>query len=229
MGSSSSPKLVLTNDGSHTLYTKKYDEHYHSIHGSIGESKHVFIQSGYRWYINRNPSVEDILVFEVGLGTGLNALLTLVESATLNVSTNYTSIEAFPISNELIASLNFIERLALSDYEAAFNAIHKCEWSKLNKITPTFALAKLLYKLEDITLEQKYHVIYFDAFAPDKQPEMWQEDIFIAMYKALLNGGCLVTYCAKGVVKRRLKGVGFRIESIPGPPGKREMTRAVKD
>ena len=217
-------ELKITEDGSHTLFIPSLDETYHSSHGAIQESMHVFIAAGLKYIKNK-----EIKILEVGFGTGLNAFLTLLEANKSETSINYTSLEAFPLEMSLVKQLNYTSELKLDgNVVALYNRLHEVEWESVQHITNEFKLKKLKIKLERFEASEKFDVIYFDAFAPQVQPEMWTVNVFEKMYNCLNNNGVLVTYCAKGIVKRALKEVGFKIESIPGPPGKREMTRAHK-
>lgn len=217
-------QLKITGDGSHTIYLTDLDETYHSVHGSIQEAKHVFIKNGLHSF-----NQEKLNILEIGLGTGLNALLTCIDSTN---SIYYTGIDAFPIERKLIDQLNFTEELSLSDDESViFNTIHDVNWNTDDhiKITKSFCLKKIKELLNDYQpLSNQFDLIYFDAFGPRVQPDLWTEKVFRKMYSALKKGGILVTYCAKGEVKRTLKKIGFKVESLPGPPGKREMTRGTK-
>jgi tRNA U34 5-methylaminomethyl-2-thiouridine-forming methyltransferase MnmC len=223
--------LITTADGSHSLYVKELDEHYHSIHGAIQESIHVFINTGLKFIAEKNKS--EISILEIGFGTGLNALLTCLEAEKLNLKINYTSIEAFPLDNVLINELNYAELLSAKEKEKShlqtiFNELHSCEWEKEISISKNFTLHKIKNTLQEIKFEKSFDLIYFDAFGPRVQPEMWTEELFSKIYNVTKPNGCLVTYCAKGEVKRTLKKVGFTVETLPGPPRKREMVRADK-
>ena len=212
----------ITEDGSHTLYLEELDETYHSKHGAIQEAMHVFIDAGLN-YVNQ-PQLN---ILEIGFGTGLNAFLTLKESTATTI--NYTSLEAFPLQNNIIEQLNYIEELGLdNDSIKLFSKLHKVEWETYQEIIPAFNLNKVKVELANYKTTEKFDIIYFDAFGPRVQPEMWDKAIFENMFDILSDKGVLVTYCAKGSVKRTLKEVGFEVEPLPGPPGKREMTRAKK-
>ncbi len=227
------PSIIKTADGSHSLFVKELDEHYHSVHGAIQESKHVFIEAGLKQYILptaiHNATNGSLSILEIGLGTGLNALLTFIEAEKININIKYTAIEAFPISIELAAELNYIECLDAQQYQSIYNKIHSCVWEKPVELSRSFSIYKIHHTLQDAIIENKYNLIYFDAFGPRVQPEMWREDIFAKLFAMVESKGSLVTYCAKGEVKRTLKRVGFTVESLQGPPGKREMIRAKKN
>lgn len=218
-------EIVKTGDGSHSLFIEALDEHYHSIHGAIQESKHVFIEAGLKYF----PANTNLTILEIGFGTGLNALTTLLANRNLQNKINYIGVEAYPITLEEAAGLNYIEELEAADHQVEFDKMHSSAWESNTVINSNFMLKKMQVKFEDLQLEpESIDLIYFDAFAPSAQPELWEANIFENLYRALKNGGILVTYCAKGSVKRTLKSVGFTLEALPGPKGKREMTRAVK-
>lgn len=220
--------LVITEDGSHSLFNKTLNEHYHSTHGAIQESNHVFIDAGLHFINNNNKQGNSINILEVGLGTGLNAFLTLLEAQKNAIKIAYTAVEAFPISISLADQLNYVEQLHEQKNQAHFDNIHSCEWGNSIKFSDHFNFMKIKDTLQTVNLTTLFDLIYFDAFAPDVQPDMWTEEVFTKLYNATSINGALVTYCAKGVVKRTLKKVGYTVESIPGPPGKREMVRAIK-
>ena len=217
-------EIVKTRDGSNTIFVAEFDETYHSTHGAIQESLHVFIRSGLKFKTELN----DISVLEVGFGTGLNALLSFVDSEDTNRNIKYTSLEAYPLQWDLVSKLNYIDIIFNGKYSEIYKKIHTCDWESFYELSPYFTLRKQNVKLQNILFDNEFDIIYFDAFAPRVQPELWTEQIFTSMYKALKPGGILVTYCAKGSVKRALRYVGFELQSIPGPPGKREMSRAIK-
>jgi len=229
-------ELITTKDGSHTIFVPELNERYHSIHGAIQESIHVFINAGLNYFITRphpNPLLkkgegELINIFEVGLGTGLNCILTFIEAEKLNLKINYTSIEAFPVSLEMANQLNYSQLINSNlSLDIIFQKIHTSAWNKKNSLSDNFNLEKINNTLQQVVLKNNFDIIYFDAFAPTVQPELWTEEIFKKLFDSLNPNGILVTYCAKGEVKRTLKKVGFKIESIQGPPGKREMIRAM--
>ena len=218
-------ELQKTADGSHTLFIPELNETYHSIHGAIQESQHVFIKNGLHYFSDKKT----VSILEVGFGTGLNALLTLLDKQNLAQQVNYVSLEKFPLNLALIEQLNYTTQLKLNVAQTAlFNQLHICEWNKLTSITNNFNLLKIEKDLADFQYETTFDIVYFDAFAPEKQAELWTAEIFSKIYDLLRPNGILVTYCAKGVVKRTIKSVGFQLETLPGPPGKREMIRAKK-
>jgi len=212
-------KLILTNDGSHSLFVPSINECYHSKHGAIVEAEHVFIRNGFS-AINKSP----MNILEVGFGTGLNALLTLQRANNKKVSVDYHAIELYPLEKEDYIQLNFPELIGIK--RGPFLKLHTCKWEEKQEIINYFSIQKYNISAQEYNTDIKFDIIYFDAFSPEKQPELWNEDIFKKMRKILKTDGFLVTYCAKGVVRRTLKKVGFEIISLDGPPGKRQMTRA---
>lgn len=218
-------ELKTTADGSHTLFVPELNETYHSIHGAIQESQHVFIKNGLYYFRDK----ETIDILEIGFGTGLNTLLTLLSIENSSQKVNYVSLEKFPLSNELAQQLNYPTQLKINAAQTAlFNHLHTCKWNTNTPISNNFNLLKIEEDLADFQTTTTFDIIYFDAFAPEKQAELWTAEIFLKIYDFLKPKGILVTYCAKGVVKRTIKSIGFQVETLPGPPGKREMIRAVK-
>ena len=218
-------KLIITSDGSHSLLNEALNETYHSVHGAIQESQHVFINNGLRYFLESTSS-DHLSIFEVGFGTGLNTLLTLKAMENATTFVRYVAVESFPIGEELWTSLNYARVLGM---EATFANLHRSSWEMLNQITAHVALIKRQTTLQAIELEtQSFDVVYFDAFAPSKQPELWAIDILRKVIDAMKFNGVFVTYCAKGQLKRDLKALGLRVETLPGPPGKKEMVRAIK-
>ena len=219
------PEVILekTKDGSDTLFIPDLNEHYHSVNGAITESNHVFIQAGLKSIL---PHVQKLHVLEIGFGTGLNAWLTFVEAQKSKKTVYYTGIEVYPLSFEIIRQLDF--SLSSKD-ENHFHQFHHCEWNVLNQLSKTFYLQKQQTDFTIVNLSnEKFDLIYFDAFAPDIQPEMWTSDNFFKLYTCLKPAGILTTYSAKGQVRRNMQQAGFTVERLPGPPGKREMLRAIK-
>jgi tRNA U34 5-methylaminomethyl-2-thiouridine-forming methyltransferase MnmC len=215
-------QIVKTFDGSHTIYVPELNEHYHSIHGAVQESQHIFIREGYD-----NCNAEPLNILEAGFGTGLNALLTAVRAVKENREVYYTSIEKYPVGSDLIMSLNHYE-FAGPDGKRIFELIQSSPWEQMNCICNNFNLRKINGDLSDYIPEYPIDLVYFDAFGPDKQPSMWTREIFERISSAMRSGGILVTYSSKGEVKRNLRSAGFYVKLLPGPPGKREMISAKK-
>ncbi len=208
----------LTEDGSHTLYLPQMDEHYHSVHGAIQESRHVFIDAGFEACVAEQPRV-----FEVGFGTGLNALLTAIETGKCGRKVSYTSVELYPLALEQALMLNYGKILG---EETLFANLHKAAWNESAALNDWFDLKKIETDFASMPMgENEYDLIYFDAFAPNKQADLWQQEIFDRLFRSLRPDGIFVTYCAKGVVRRMLQASGFVVERLPGPPGKHEMLR----
>ena len=218
-------EIIITADGSKTIHMPDWNENYHSSHGALQEAKHVFLKYGLECFKDQ----KEISIFEVGFGTGLNAILTC-EAAQINLQQiHYDGLEAFPVSAVEIEALDYISLFENTEIKANYLKMHVVNWDSDEVISPNFTLCKILQKLEEFTFEaEQYDLIYFDAFGPRTQEDMWQLAHFEKLFRALKPGGILVTYCAKGQVKRDLKAAGFEIEALPGPPGKREMTRALK-
>ena len=217
-------KIIITEDGSHSLQLKELDETYHSIHGAIQESNHVYIEAGLNYWLHKNLKSTSVKILELGFGTGLNAMLTAI-TVKGNVKASYRTIEKYPLAKELTDLLNHGEILHNS---SLFNTIHSVSWGEEHQLTPNFSIKKTATDFENFSTPEQYDLIYFDAFAPAKQPELWTKSIFEHCYKLLNKGGVLVTYSAKGQLKRDLRSIGFLVESLPGPPGKFEITRAIK-
>ena len=221
----SSLKIIETRDGSHSLLNEQLNETYHSVHGALQESKYVFIQQGLD-VVSKKPGESVINILEVGFGTGLNALLTLQASIVEDLKIHYTTLEAFPIEEDIWSKLNYAGTV---DAKGWFEKVHHAEWNQLVEITQDFQLQKLHTTLQQVELEKnRFDLIYFDAFAPNKQPEMWQVSMLLKIVDAMKPGGVFVTYCAKGQLKRDLKSLGLVVETLDGPPGKKEMVRATK-
>lgn len=206
----------ITLDGSSTLYSDQFDQHYHSVHGAVQESQHVFLDKG----LAECQQTEPLRILEMGFGTGLNALMTAMQAP---MSVHYLSLEAYPISPEQLAQLNYGKLLQV---EELFTDIHEAAWDKTVSISPRFTLEKRLGMLEAFEGTSEIDLVYWDAFAPGAQPELWTEEVFRSILSWMNPGGILTTYCAKGDVRRAMIAAGFQIEKVPGPPGKREMLRA---
>jgi tRNA U34 5-methylaminomethyl-2-thiouridine-forming methyltransferase MnmC len=215
-------ELRITSDGSHTLYVPALDETYHSHHGAIQESEFIFIERALR-----NCTKKHVSVLEVGFGTGLNAFLTLVEGAKQDKLILYEALELYPISVEQSRTLNYPNLIAPL-LEKEFELLHSCDWNTKVELTPNFSITKYLADFTSFVDWGTYDVIYFDAFSPEKQPEMWSEEHFRQLYDHCHNGAVMSTYCSKGIVRRAMQSAGFDVERLEGPPGKREMLRARK-
>jgi len=246
-------KIITTSDGSKTIQIEDWNEQYHSIHGAIQEANHVFLKQGLLFYYDSlhpervSESHEEALhaehltkcsecdsenkninILEIGFGTGLNAFLTLIKAEKLDLNINFVGVEAYPVKASEIKQLNYVELIS-DAYKSQFETMHELSWESAHKITSNFKLEKQKKFFKDITSEDTFNIIYFDAFGARVQPELWTESIFKIMYKALKDNGVLVTYSAKGSVRRAMQAVGFNVERLPGPPGKREMLRARKN
>ena len=225
-------RIITTADGSHSLYVEGLDENYHSKHGAIQESLHVFIKTGLHYIIEKG--LREINILEIGLGTGLNALLTWMEAEKLDVKIHYTGLEAFPLDDQILAKLNYtaligqIPGQARNDLYEMFMSLHAVEWEKYVKVSENFELSKIKNTLRDVKFDASFDLIYFDAFGPRVQPEMWTDEVFARLFAATNPNGVLVTYCSKGDVRRSMMKAGFKVEKPAGPPGKRDMVRAEK-
>jgi len=217
-------KLINTQDGSHTLYVEELDEHYHSTNGAITESKHIFVEAGLKSIIG-----DHIDILEMGFGTGLNAFLTLLEIRKATRTVHYTAIEKYPLGTEIIESLNYASFFEEGRDGKIFKLLHKVPWNEPVEITEGFILEKIMTDFRTLDVLDRFNLVYYDAFGPDKQPELWSPEIFNRLYRSMRSGATLTTYSSKGQVRRDMAGAGFRVEKLPGPPGKRDMTRAWKD
>jgi tRNA U34 5-methylaminomethyl-2-thiouridine-forming methyltransferase MnmC len=217
-----SSELFFTEDGSHSIFSTKYKVPYHSRHGAIIETKHVFIEAGLKPMLQKKA----LGVLDIGFGTGLNAFMSLLESNKNSSSIYYEAIEAYPLQKEVVNQFNYAQELHAK--QETFIQLHTTEWNKEHSLTDKFTFKKQLNTFEEFTSSNYFDVIYYDAFAPSAQPTLWETGLLAKMYSLLNPNGVLVTYCAQGQFKRNLKAVGFSIEPLPGPPGKREMTRARK-
>ena len=219
-------QIITTEDGSHSLFVPQLDEHYHSTHGAIQESHHVYIDAGFC-----ASTLQQINVLEIGFGTGLNAFLTLLESLKSNLTGHYTSLELYPLDIEVTKQLNYAEHVTDKHKTSWFMDLHNAPWNQPTEITPNFTLHKVeidFSKPENLITSKQFDVIYFDAFAPEKQPEMWSQAIFDKLYVRSNPNAIITTYCAKGAVRRMLQRAGFTVERLPGPIGKREILRGRK-
>lgn len=213
-------ELIVTQDGSHSVSIPEMDVTYHSKYGAVQESMHVFINAGLRFEFEQ--TAKEIAVFEVGFGTGLNALLTCNESVQKERKVFYTTVEPFPITNEMAMSLNFDDPFMVLD------KIHSAPWDIPVVINEFFTILKLNMKLAEVNSAQQFDVVYFDAFSPQAQPELWTDESFAHLVSMMRTDGVLTTYCSKSVVRRTMVAAGFRVAKLAGPPGKREMVRAFK-
>lgn len=220
--------IITTADGSKTIQIEEWNEYYHSVHGAIQEANHVFIKHGLLFCLNETKYQESLDILEIGFGTGLNAFLTFLNAEKLNQKIHYVGVEKYPVTFEEIKQLNYIEQLSAENHQKVFEDLHYSSWESINAITSNFDFSKQQKDFIDIDDVGLFDLIYFDAFGARVQPELWSEVVFQIMYNTLKPNGVLVTYCAKGSVRRAMQSVGFLVEKLPGPPGKREMLRAIK-
>jgi tRNA U34 5-methylaminomethyl-2-thiouridine-forming methyltransferase MnmC len=218
---------VITKDGSHTISIPEMGVTYHSTHGAIQESLHVFIEAGLNYFIEVQKP-DKISILEMGFGTGLNALLTLIETEKLTCKINYYSLELYPLKKEEFIQLNYCHQLKRPGLQKAFRQMHQSNLNEAVPVTDKFSLTKIDSSLQAYSKNTLFNIIYFDAFDPAVQPELWTKEIFNKLYSLLMPGGVIVTYCCKGDVRRALIASGFAVKRIPGPPGKREMLRGIK-
>jgi tRNA U34 5-methylaminomethyl-2-thiouridine-forming methyltransferase MnmC len=217
-------QLITTKDGSKTIHFPEWNESYHSKHGAITEALHVYIKSGLTYLLNANPNKKHFSILEMGFGTGLNAYLTYNYGQELNLEITYTCIEKYPLSEEVVEELNYAD----GKNPQLFKNLHAAPWEEFVSISDNFKLKKHNIDIDIYQSEDNFDVIYFDAFGPRVQPKLWRSSILKTMYDSLNPNGVWVTYCCKGSVRRDLMDIGFQVEKIPGPPGKREMLRAIK-
>jgi len=217
-------EFIITEDGSHTIYLPEMDEHYHSVHGAIQESVHIYIGQGLL-----QTTKNEILVLEIGFGTGLNAYLTYCFAKERNISVNYLSLEKYPLTEPEYLQLNYPDSI-FSENSLVFEQMHRAEWDLNQEISSIFWLKKVKADLLSYQFnpEPQFDLVYYDAFAPGKQPEMWTDEVLHKVAKSVKDGGILVTYCAKGTVRRAFSAAGFFMERIPGPTGKKEILRGTK-
>lgn len=220
-----SDNIIVTKDGSSTLIHPKLQETYHSVNGAVAESLHVFIDAGLNLISN---SVSPVKILEVGFGTGLNALLAYKFAQQNNITVDYTAIEPFPVDEIIIKKLSGENPFCEKELIEPFLQMHNSPEGEKIKLENNFLFQKLYIKIQDISYIQQFHLVFYDAFSPSVQPEMWKDTIFQKIYNSMYDNGVMVTYCAKGTVKRTLKEIGFLVESLPGATGKREMIRATK-
>ncbi|MES1223940.1 MAG: tRNA (5-methylaminomethyl-2-thiouridine)(34)-methyltransferase MnmD [Bacteroidota bacterium] len=221
-------EIIITTDGSHSVSIPEMGVTYHSSHGAIQESMHVFIEAGLRYVSANEKKQSNISVLEMGFGTGLNALLTISEAEKNQQKIYYETIELYPLEANIFSSLNYCEQLQRPDLQALFELIHRCPWNTTITVTPYFNFKKRQADLTDFSTNQFFDVVYFDAFAPEKQPLLWTAEVFKKLYGLMHANAVLTTYCSKSVVRKAMTEAGLKVEKIPGPPHKREMVRAVK-
>ena len=215
-------EIKITADGSTTIYLPEWNEQYHSKHGAIQEAYHVFIKNGLDHF------EKEASILEIGFGTGLNVFITFLEAQKRKLEINYVGVEAYPITSLEVNALNYVEQLHAEKNKSTFEEIHQINWEEKHYISPIFSITKRKQLFKDIADINSFNLIYFDAFGAEHQPDLWTVDIFKLMYTALQENGVLVTYSAKGSVRRAMQEVGFIVERLPGPPGKREMLRGTK-
>ena len=216
-------EVIKTQDGSTTIHLEEWNESYHSKHGAIQEAKHVFIKNGLALF-----SEQKVAILEIGFGTGLNAFISFLEAQKMNQSVDYVGVEAYPVATKEILEMNYVAELEAEEQQQVFEKMHESNWNEKIKLSDNFTIVKRQQFFQDIDDVAQFDLIYFDAFGYRVQPELWSTLIFKKMYDALKENGVLVTYAARGVVKRSMIEVGFRVEKLEGPPGKREMFRAFK-
>ena len=216
--------IITTEDGSHSLESTQFGVTYHSVHGAIQESQIVFIEAALQYQATQKKTLK---ILEIGFGTGLNAFMTYLEGQKEQLNIDYVGVEAYPIESNMLEQLNYPSELQATTEKELFLAMHKTTTAP-TQLAPNFNFLQQRSKFEDLDYQAYFDIIYYDAFAPNAQPELWEEPMLMRMYDALQSGGVLTTYCAKGAFKRSLKKIGFTVEALPGPKGKREMTRAIK-
>jgi len=227
------PEIIQTSDGSDTILNHDLNQHYHSVHGAVQESQHIFIEAGFRaaagtFFHDGCDDRSALRIFEMGFGTGLNALLTLREAEKSGIRVHYTAIEAWPLEEQFWAALNYPQLPGFADMSTDFARIHTAGWNMPVKITDRFTLFKIHGHLEDYQPEAgSFRLVYFDAFDPEAQPELWTDTVFVRCFRSLVKGGIFVTYSVKGRIVRSMKAAGFVTEKLPGPPGKRHILRAM--
>ncbi len=216
-------EIQITADGSTSIFIPELNEGYHSKHGAIQEAYHVFIKNGLE-----TIKTNQIHILEIGFGTGLNAFITYLEALKNNQKINYVGVEAYPVTAEQIQQMNYVQQLNAMQHHAVYTQMHTQNWELKHPISEYFELTKRNQLFQDITDQNTYNLIYFDAFGFTAQPELWTEEIFKTMHNALQKDGILVTYACRTSIKKAMQSAGFAIEKLPGAPGKREMLRATK-
>lgn len=218
-------EIFITTDGSHSVKLKNSAITFHSTHGALQESQHIFINAGLQFFMEKYPEKRKIKIFEVGFGSGLNALLSAICASKYSTDIAYHTIDLHPLQSHIYSKLNYA---IILQQQVLYNNIMKARWDTIVPITPLFTINKIHKDLLHLQLNKEFDIVYFDAFASDDQPELWTNAVFTAMYHALNHNGILVTYCSKSLVQKSLKQAGFIIEKLPGPRGKREILRATK-
>jgi tRNA U34 5-methylaminomethyl-2-thiouridine-forming methyltransferase MnmC len=216
-------EIIKTLDGSTTIHLPDWDECYHSKNGAIQEAYHVFIKNGLSLVEEKSISI-----LEIGFGTGLNAFITLLEAQKNNLNIDYTGVEAYPVAKEEAIEMNYLQELKAEEFEEEYKKMHDCVWEENHIFNSNFSLTKRKQFFQDIKDKNTFDLIYFDAFGYRVQPELWSTEIFKNMFESLKDNGILVTYAARGVVKRSMQEVGFTVKKVAGPPGKREMMISFK-
>ena len=221
-------KIVVTDDGSSSIFSEEVNQHYHSHFGALQESKHIFIDAGL--CAETVSHLEEISVLEIGFGTGLNALLTCLKAKELHKKVYYETLELYPLTQQEVEQLNYPDILPCLNVRELFEKIHLAKWNNKQTISENFILHKRLVSAIDANYTpNRFDVVYFDAFSPEAQPELWSKELFEPIYNSMKNGGILLTYCTKGTVKKTLTDIGFQIEKLAGPVGKREILRGKKE
>ncbi|RYY55282.1 MAG: hypothetical protein EOO09_11065 [Chitinophagaceae bacterium] len=220
-------QIEITKDGSHTMLSAAGNVPYHSRHGALQESQHVYIHSAFDFVINANPGTP-VRIFEMGFGTGLNALLTFIRATELQLPVHYTSIETAPVTGPEARLLNFCEKLGRQDLQPVFNELHDSAWETNAIINPFFTLRKIKTSIQDYNSAGMVDLVYYDAFAPSSQPELWTSEVFGKIAAFMEPNAVLITYCSKGDVKRAMKAVGLKVKKVPGPLYKRDILRVTK-
>ena len=216
-------EIIITQDGSTSIFLPDWNESYHSKHGAIQEAYHVFINSGLALFQDKH-----VAILEIGFGTGLNAFITFLEAQKSNQKIDYVGVEAYPVAANEVMNMNYVQELNAENFRNYFEKMHQVSWEQKQEITANFSLTKRKQLFEEINDESVFDLIYFDAFGFRVQPELWSFEIFQKMYKALKNNGVLVTYACRSSIKNAMLDCGFTVEKLPGAPGKREMLRATK-
>jgi tRNA U34 5-methylaminomethyl-2-thiouridine-forming methyltransferase MnmC len=216
-------KIIKTADGSDTLYSAEFDDHFHSVNGAATESMQVFIQNGFNAFEDKSLQIN---ILEIGFGTGLNAYLTLREAISQNIRVYYQGIDLFPLPDDILQTL--LESIKSQQDSTYFEDIHLAKWNNSVKIHDNFTLLKSHCNWQDAKIKKKIHCVYYDAFAPDKQPEMWTRKLIEKACECLISKGVFTTYTAKGTIRRMLQSIGLTVNRLPGPPGKREILQAIK-